>query len=568
MKKEKKQVLESASEGEYIVLETRFKEEEFKKRVKHARHKAGATGGFYFLFILIFTAITFLPLYIGGDGAMSVLNFWKPFKDIKQIKDNTVPFILSVIPSVLYGLLLLAAVINLFRALGKLGRLGKKPSRKTGANRNADAMEKLGKIYSGTFGRILIFGFLLYAFCGIGFTLYFWIAAALGIVLHFILGIAGGKVSRFNLVADKERSEVKRMRGGFAPFIRNVFQLIAVSAIVYFFLRANVVLNALNFLQKNAAKEILKNKTSLLIYGVLPLIQVLILLCTIGLFKHAVGTSEYKNAAEEYFAHKAQKGRKTFRVLSVFVLLLSVGFVVLTIVFKKDLKLNLAWSVGYIGVIALASLIEEICMRKLPNLKAKCVIYDAEVKEEKVAVATDNAAANVPADCPLENPCYGYSVPYFPITQPGVFMQPNGQPIMVLPMVEGCAVQPVPMEAVGAAENVAVEENTVENSSCVENVENGSKTSEDSSETVEESAISSESEESSESASSSESTEEETKSEAIVAPVAAKNGKKLNLSKIHAEEGDWSDLVKKWMANGQKSLDKKAAKAQAEAEAK
>ena len=80
----------------------------------------------------------------------------------------------------------------------------------------------------------------------------------------------------------------------------------------------------------------------------------------------------------------------------------------------------------YIAVLALAAIIEEFSLRNYPRLKDNVIInFEPDMEPIPVVVSEEGDAQS------------GYHVPISCISNPGVFMQPNGQPIMVMPMIAG-----------------------------------------------------------------------------------------------------------------------------------
>lgn len=153
------------------------KPETLKKRVAKAHSKAEFVGILY-LIATVFLAVTaFLPLLYGTSvGTMSVVNFWKPFIELKNVKGSYLPVCLNAGVAALYAVMLLTAVINVIRCLSRLSRLFKKKASKlNGFNRNAIAMEEMGKIFSGTYCSIIVFTFMIHLIAGAGFINLFFI---------------------------------------------------------------------------------------------------------------------------------------------------------------------------------------------------------------------------------------------------------------------------------------------------------------------------------------------------------------------------------------------------------
>ena len=404
-----------------------------KRRVSSVHAKAEAVGIFYLIATVLIAAAAFLPILYGTSvGDMWVANFWKAFPDLVNIKTSAVAVLLNAGCAGLYALLLLTAVINVLRSLSRLSRLFKtKASRVNGYNRNAMAMEEMGKIYSGTYCVFIVFPFMIHLISGAGFTNLYYIAIAVGLVFHFWLGLVGGNVSQFTVGTETE--EEKRTLGRIAPFFRNFAQLVFVGLIMYYISETNLMLNALKWLETNAFSTLFKGaKMDLVYYGAIPFLQLLCCLWTVVLLKHATAPTEYHRDGMD------APGMKNFRVFS-FLLLITSGLLVGLMFLAASKRTFIAPTMGtlFIAVIALAALIEEFCMCRLPNVKGKVAEEPtAESEEAEGAVEAENA--NQPeALAPAM-----YHIPLQCISQPGVFMQPNGQPVLIMPMIAGTQVDP------------------------------------------------------------------------------------------------------------------------------
>lgn len=404
-----------------------------KRRVSSVHAKAEAVGIFYLIATVLIAAAAFLPILYGTSvGDMWVANFWKAFPDLVNIKTSAVAVLLNAGCAGLYALLLLTAVINVLRSLSRLSRLFKtKASRVNGYNRNAMAMEEMGKIYSGTYCVFIVFPFMIHLISGAGFTNLYYIAIAVGLVFHFWLGLVGGNVSQFTVGTETE--EEKRTLGRIAPFFRNLAQLVFVGLIMYYISETNLMLNALKWLETNAFSTLFKGaKMDLVYYGAIPFLQLLCCLWTVVLLKHATAPTEYQRDGMD------APGMKNFRVFS-FLLLITSGLLVGLMFLAASKRTFIAPTMGtlFIAVVALAALIEEFCMCRLPNVKGKVAEEPtAESEEAEGAVEAENA--NQPeALAPAM-----YHIPLQCISQPGVFMQPNGQPVLIMPMIAGTQVDP------------------------------------------------------------------------------------------------------------------------------
>ena len=218
-----------------------------KNRIARNRGRAQFVGIVYLLSIIALAAVVFMPLFelkAESVTSLTVMEFWKVFtpKHFKAL--NALTPILQLANSALYALMLLGLAINVLRALGKLGWLFKKKASKSyGFNRNVYAMEDLGHIFSGSFAVIITVYFLISVINGFGCivpTMWTYILLGGGAFIHLFAGVIGGKVSYFD-IEDGEISEDKRVVGRFSAFFRNVLQLAAVGAIMYYFQKTEVI---------------------------------------------------------------------------------------------------------------------------------------------------------------------------------------------------------------------------------------------------------------------------------------------------------------------------------------
>ncbi|MBQ8884832.1 MAG: hypothetical protein IJY62_00435 [Clostridia bacterium] len=439
----------------YQPVMTEQEKEERRKAVRRSARrvhaKAEAVGIFYLLFTIILTVAVCLPLYTGTPmGDLWVANFWKPFLELKNIKGNVIPVVIPAAVSLLYAFILLSALVNFLGSLAQLGKLFKKTwTEADNYNRNRDAMVKLARKFKGTYSAMIVFGFIMHLIGGVTFTPWFYVAVLLGLIAHFWLGLVGGNVSRFvfvNTATGKRKEELKRPIGRFAPFMRNLLQIVIVASVMYFISRMNVMTNAWVFVQKNAFKEILDGpKFNAFLYGVWPLLQLLMCIWTLGMFKHAIGLNEY-----EFYGNGKQKGRKTFGWFAFMLLITAGGAFALTyIASTKRTWFEIPLGTLYIAALALAAIILELTTRRLPNMKRKAAKQESVASETTEATTQPVAAVAQTGYTPVYQPTpvpvsqEGYYVPLGCITQPAVFMQPNGTPVMVMPMVAGPAPAPV-----------------------------------------------------------------------------------------------------------------------------
>lgn len=439
-------------------VQTETKKSGFMKgRVRKTRTKAEFVGILYLIGSLLLAVAAFFPMVYGTPvGNMSVVTFWKPYLALKGMNGSVRPVLFNVGISTLYLLLLLIVVIKVLSSLGKLGGLYKKrPSVFNGFNRNAMAMEELGKAFSVVFSAVIVFPFMIYLFAdGAAFTPLFYVAVLVGLIIHFWGGLVGGNVSLFTI--GENVTEEKRRFGRIAPFFRNLMQLFFVGLIMYWISETNIMLNLLKWLEKGAFSAFFKGpKSDLIVYGILPAMQGAICIWTLVLLKHATGIAEFDREGKD------APGMKVFRVFSILTWVtagLAVGLMFW--LHARQAKYSPSMGMLYIAVIGFAAMIEELCMSRLPNVKGNAVSEDDEEDEdpdvdidpdEPVDQSIFNKEEKQAAAAAFAPPA-GYQIPLQCISQPGVFLQPNGQPIMIMPMIAGAQ---YPVQPVSSAEQSA-----------------------------------------------------------------------------------------------------------------
>lgn len=219
---------------------------------------------------------------------------------------------------------------------------------------------------------------MIHLIAGAGFTRLFYVTLLVGIIFHFWAGLVGANVSTFDedyeekIILEEENVKYGRI----APFFRNLAQLVFVGLIMYFISRTNLMMNALHWLEKDAFKNFGKVKMELFQYGGLPLLQLLTCIWTMVLLKHATAATEFDRKGKE------AKGRKNFRIFSLLIVI-TAGALFGLMYFASTRRAYIMPTMGtlYIAVVALAAVIEEFCMCRLPNVRGKAEDFD-EPEEE------------------------------------------------------------------------------------------------------------------------------------------------------------------------------------------
>jgi hypothetical protein len=239
--------------------------------------------------------------------------------------------------------------------------------------------------------------------------------------------------------------------GRIAPFFRNVAQFVFVGLMMYFLATSNMILNALKLIETGEFKALLEaeSKLDLFTYAIAPAAQLLLYIWTIVLLKHATGNAEYRNwmwdnnhEFNQYVNDDGTstigweaKGRATFPVFSVLTLLTAGGLFGGMWYFAGNGAASMATL--YIAVVALAAILEEAFMHRLPNVKGKVAALEGTVKntEEDDYDVDWSKVNNTGASATSPATQYAPETYYQPTMQnldSGIYIQPNGKPVMVL----------------------------------------------------------------------------------------------------------------------------------------
>ena len=254
-------------------------------------------------FAVVFMKDTFLST---ENGLLPVMKFYSELMSL--IKDNGFKGILGssallvkALALVIYAGMLIALVINLLRAFGKLGWLFKRrASYANGFNRNAYAMDDLSKRFSGSLTSLIVCNLLVYLLTTtseisiLSFTLYGYATLGAGLALHFICGLIEGHVTLFTTGEKVEEEE--REYGLFVFFVRNVIQLVAVGAILFLFLPFSTLKSGVTSLLDTLVVQ--KNFASLAsvsgMKALLPfIVEVFLWIFLTVLIKHATAATEF-----------------------------------------------------------------------------------------------------------------------------------------------------------------------------------------------------------------------------------------------------------------------------------
>lgn len=226
---------------------THSKATPLKKRVRKIQRRAKFTGFLYFLGTLALAAASIAVCTLNGtclstaNGLLPILKLVDEVKSlfdggiVNVIKDSAL--LIKTLVLVLYISTVLATLINALRCFGKLNWLFKRRASYTsGFNRNMYAMDDLSKRFSGSLTSLIVCGMFTALVTGgtVKLTDFGLIVLGAGLLLHIFCGLLEGKTTLFTTgeIIEEETREF----GLFPFFFRNLIQIAAVGAIVYFFL--------------------------------------------------------------------------------------------------------------------------------------------------------------------------------------------------------------------------------------------------------------------------------------------------------------------------------------------
>ena len=419
-----------------------------KKSIAKTRRRARRAGLLYLLGTIACVAFAIFPL-LGMPLVKSEqfdFTFDALLATFKGLEYTSVAFWNAA----LFTLLVLATVINFFRALKKVNWLFKKKgSRVYGFNRPAYAMETIGERCTGSFAAIVLTYFVMCVLAGVDVTkfvmddvFFLIVAVGVGLVIQILCGICGSKTTFFIPRPGAEIAEQKSEAKPFKALLCNLVQVAGGLAMMYFFLSVSTVSGAVDSLVNDGFGALTEDMMKLISVA----LQVLLMLFTLGFVKHAMGIVEYNAAG------KIAPGMKTARTLAIFILLLSGG----------------AWAVYFINKPEADKIVYDLLM--IAGVAFVVFVLDAlfkrdkKIKEEEEETSLQNGAFPPPTmqaqtDRPVNLPPIYIQVPSTPVPMPMPVPMPvpmqNGAPtqtnVTVVPPVYE---KPAPVESIETKETV------------------------------------------------------------------------------------------------------------------
>lgn len=271
-----------------------------KKRVKAIQGRAKLAGVLYLLgtaamlaLAAVFPMLTGTP--VTPSKGMPVLNCYQPFVALLSggMATWTAETIVAGLTSLLYMAMLLSMVIDLLRAVGKLNWLFKRRASYTnGFNRNMYAMDVMADRFSGAFASLVNVSLFIYLLSdGAAVHTNAYLALGVGFAVHFLAGLIGGTVTIFTTGDHIEEEE--REQGLFLYFVRNLVQIAAVAALVYFFIQESTLGGVLGGLLKGLLVDKTVPSTQALLDLIPQATELLAWIFIFVLIKHATAETEF-----------------------------------------------------------------------------------------------------------------------------------------------------------------------------------------------------------------------------------------------------------------------------------
>ena len=379
-----------------------------KKSIARTRRRARRSGFLYLLGVMACVGFAIFPLI--GMPLVNTEVFDFTVEGLKGTFTELEFMSVAFWNATLYALLVLATVINLFRALKKVNWLFKRKGSKVyGFNRPAYAMEAIGERCTGSFAAIVLTYFVMCVLAGVDVTkfvmddvFFMLVAVGLGLLIQVLCGPCGARLSFFVSVQGSEISEQKSEAKPFKALLSNLVQVVCGLAMMYFFLTVSTVSDGVDTIVNDGFATLTADMTKLIPFA----LQALLMLFMLGFVKHAMGITEYNAAG------KIAPGMKTARVLSVFILLLSGGAWAYGYM-NKGAEEELVFDLLIVAGIAFFVLLVEIFLKR-----------DKKVKEEEEEVQStssgepNKACPATQTNCPVKLPPIYIQVPSTPVPMP------------------------------------------------------------------------------------------------------------------------------------------------------
>ena len=379
------------------------------KKIKKTHKRTKVVSAIYAVGLIFLTVLAFFPtinIQFAGKDKLFIGTFFWPIVNIFKKNLNVIDLVVML----LYLVMMASITINFFKGLSRFGKILRRTSGNvTTCNKNLAIMEEIANAFSNAFACYVIFNFVIYMITYAtesklifgAITLWAAIALVVALIVHFWAAILGAKVSVFIIGATIEE---KKREDKIAPFfLRNLVQVIAVAAILYFFVPATNLYIELGNLFEKGQTSALTNFGNLFAFLAVVL-QVGVIATTIVLIKHATGVTEYDRLGMDCI------GIRNFRIFGLITTALCIGLFIV----DKDPRLGTLMDYLYAAIVALVATVADFIIK--PKV-AKVVEDDpmlrkyrakAFMEEDKPAPQTQPQQISPQAQncCLYARPCY------------------------------------------------------------------------------------------------------------------------------------------------------------------
>ncbi|MBE7085301.1 MAG: hypothetical protein E7368_04525 [Clostridiales bacterium] len=452
------------------------------KRRVNAVHARAKLVGIVYLFATIALAVVTatLPLVNGTvfsvENKMPIVAFYDGIRDLLALGLGTVfktpSAILVFLQLLLYLVLLIILLVNVFRALGRLNWLFKRrASYINGFNRNMYAMDSLGKLFSSSLASVIIFYVIFAMFTlpagegnAISVGLYGYAFIGVFALIRMVFGGLEGNVPLFT--TGGKIIEKKRDHGVLIYLIRNFVQWAVVAGVLFFFIPNSGfgvgLENMLTQIIVEGDKLYLINVQTLPVYtGLVALIGIMVMV------KHATASTEYNRECNH------TDGMKNFAVFSCIVAIMIGGLIVYPFVgigLLGDAEATLCMPLLWAAIIALVGFFFD-CFCRAKDKRRVEEETDADpvpADEEELEKPNVQTAYTLPVQPQFSYPMFAEGgeegkLPYQPIFVPVFCAYPpqGGMAMFQPPMPAPAPSNLLPEPSPATAEEEKEEENAL-----------------------------------------------------------------------------------------------------------
>ncbi len=460
-----------------------------KRRVSEVHSRAKSVGIIYlFATIGLFVAALLMPLMNGTAlfccGKKAVVSAYDGLRGLLNTGlgaiFQTPASIIALLQFILYFVLLLILLINVFRALGKLNWLfKKKASYVNGFNRNMYAMDALGRRFASSFAAVAVF-YLLFALLTLGSTPALTLGGAIvlgvALLIRFVCGAMEGNVPLFT--TGGKIIEQKRDHGVFIYFVRNFVQVAVLAGVLIFLMKASVLADSFENMLTQIIVE--KNKMYIINVNAFPVyVEMLAFIFLTVMIKHTTASTEYSRNCNH------TTGIKNF---SVFACALTIMFAAelifpfIGIGLKEGESAALNMPMLWAALIALGGFLFDCLFKAKDKKRVEEETDEDPVLADEEELEKENAPYALPIQPQMPYPytmmeC-GDGKPYQPIFVPVFCAFPqNGTmetpfvPLAPAPAPANLLPSPSPMTAAEEAKEQATEDTDEETETTVEDFE-------------------------------------------------------------------------------------------------